>query len=133
MWEHRRLTTLWAFTACYRDSLPFFVPFTLYILLHASVLSKCLANLILLNLNVIIFGEEYKFWTSFNRYSLVSKSVVWRVKMNDSELMTARFSVNVPDFHRATVQRLALSRFLLVNKRPVKCAPDLQYAPEHDR
>jgi hypothetical protein len=20
MWEHRRLTTLWAFTACYRDS-----------------------------------------------------------------------------------------------------------------
>jgi hypothetical protein len=24
MWEPRRLTTLWAFTACYRDSLTFF-------------------------------------------------------------------------------------------------------------
>jgi hypothetical protein len=27
MWEHRRLTTLWAFTACYRDTFTFtFLP-----------------------------------------------------------------------------------------------------------
>jgi hypothetical protein len=25
MWEHRRLTTLWAFTACYRDSFTFYL------------------------------------------------------------------------------------------------------------
>jgi hypothetical protein len=47
------------------------------------------------------------------------------------QLMTAKFSVSMPDFLHATVQRLELSRFLLVNKLSVKCTPDLQYAPEH--
>jgi hypothetical protein len=28
MWEPRRLTTLWAFTACYRDSFTLFLPFS---------------------------------------------------------------------------------------------------------
>jgi hypothetical protein len=31
MWEPRRLTTLWAFTACYRDSITFFLPDPNYI------------------------------------------------------------------------------------------------------
>jgi hypothetical protein len=35
MWEPRRLTALWAFTACYRDTFFFFLPFT-YILCHLT-------------------------------------------------------------------------------------------------
>jgi hypothetical protein len=31
MWEPRRLTTLWAFTACYRDSFTFTLPLLLKI------------------------------------------------------------------------------------------------------
>jgi hypothetical protein len=31
MWESRRLTTLWAFTACYRDSFTYFFTFLMYI------------------------------------------------------------------------------------------------------
>jgi hypothetical protein len=34
MWEPRRLTTLWAFTACYRDSFTFFFPLLLFLMVH---------------------------------------------------------------------------------------------------
>jgi hypothetical protein len=37
MWDPRRLTTLWAFTACYRDSYFFFFAFLLFILLLLAV------------------------------------------------------------------------------------------------
>jgi hypothetical protein len=30
MWEPRRLTTLWAITACYKESLTFFLPFYIF-------------------------------------------------------------------------------------------------------
>jgi hypothetical protein len=30
MWVPRRLTILWAFTACYRDNFTFFLPFYIY-------------------------------------------------------------------------------------------------------
>jgi hypothetical protein len=33
MWEPRRLTTLWAFTACYRDSFTFFF----YLYMHTYI------------------------------------------------------------------------------------------------
>jgi hypothetical protein len=34
MWEPRRLITLWAFTACYRDNFTFFLPFLFYMQTH---------------------------------------------------------------------------------------------------
>jgi hypothetical protein len=52
MWEPRRLTTLWAFTACYRDQLPLPHPFNTR-LLRCTVLKFIHSNLI----------QSLSFWT----------------------------------------------------------------------
>jgi hypothetical protein len=40
MWELRRLTTLWASTACYRDSFTYYDPIFLLVIFHSSLLIK---------------------------------------------------------------------------------------------
>jgi hypothetical protein len=55
IWEPRRLTTLWASTACYRDS------FTSYL---SPIHAICSAHLILLDLIILlILAEECKSWS----------------------------------------------------------------------
>jgi hypothetical protein len=42
MWEPRRLTTLWAFKACYRDSFTFFTFFIIMIIIVIIIIIELL-------------------------------------------------------------------------------------------
>jgi hypothetical protein len=58
MWEPRRLTTLWSFSACYRDSFNFFFS-TPYSFGYKVLKAETTSNTVFQDIMAIKISEEY--------------------------------------------------------------------------
>jgi hypothetical protein len=61
MWEPQPLTTLWAFTACYRDNATFFITVIIIIIFITRIYEYVCMNIILSRRKVYLFYVSHLF------------------------------------------------------------------------
>jgi hypothetical protein len=125
MWEHRRLTTLWASTACYRDSFTF--TFTFLLLLPSPVLVLTFSSTLYQNPSISVrpWGWKTKFhthtklkpltnrnsWLIYVTFELSShiQQLVSEPGVQRADRLTLPFHTHEPDLHVRYVQHKGIS------------------------